>query len=805
MRKMLKKTIALVLTFALAVPTLTFAEGSKLDPVGEIASIPGTTRTIEEYNSSFLSVSGHALADGNIHDRTEYYDTSYHRVCETEEEFLKAIKDSRNGSVKVIEVVDDMNLGWLEISDEAKATGVIAAYVESLTAIGIPHSSPSLMASGISTVTIQDVNGLTIYSPNGSAIRHAEFKLQESASDIVIRNLEFDEVYEWDDTQKGTNVMGGNGYRKRTGWTNIKVNGAHDVWIDHCNFGFSFDGNVDIERSSQGVTISWCQFGILDYSKEGSLYKTISYLEDLYQNDKEHTFAIYTACRDAGMTPFQMMQLMAYHKKVHLVSREDDEQPRSLVSFMYNHYENCGSRMPLCGGANNEMINCYFDNRDFYTVLNYIRANDIGKAIKEVSGYYDFPLYALNVREGGAVGADTCVFQNVESPVTDYNYFRFEYGDVTAPEQFLKDGELIVVNSEYAFTEYESDIDQETNTYKELDTATYQGSSYDNNGDNPITREYTFTGSTYMDFKWVVNDGVLPYEYKVVPLDDVREVISTFSGSGMIEMDSKDWLKVQYDSDFEAGLVMYDADSEKLTLSRENLTIERGSIYQIDAKVYPNNAADTSVMWSSSDETVATVNDAGTIKAVGTGTATITATNSDGALFDTVDVEVLVAPEEIELEKKNRTIYMDDAIQLKYIITPEDTQFTEVTFSSSNEKVVKVDENGVLIPVSAGKATVTVISKYDDKIFAKCTITVKEGANPNPTEAPAPAVKLGDVDGNVTVDAADALEVLKSAAKLVTMDDSMVLVADVNKDNKVDASDALDILKVAAKLMEFDE
>lgn len=799
MKNLLKKTVSIALAVVLAIPTMVSAE-SKFDSVGEQGSIPGTTRTIEEYDSEFLSVSGHAYADGNIHDRTEYYNTDYHRICETEEEFLKAIKDSRNGKVKIIEVVDDMDLGWLALSEEARNSGVVEPYKDSLVSAGIPHTSPSLMTSGISTVTIQDVEGLTIFSPNGSFLKHAEFKLQDSASDIVIRNLEFDEMYEWDDSQPG-GVLGGNGYRKRTGWTYIKVNGANDVWIDHCSFGFAFDGNVDVERGSKGVTISWCKFGKLDYSKEGSLYKTICYLEDIYQNDREHSFKIYTVCRDAGMTPFQMMQLMAYHKKVHMLALEEDAAEPSQVSFMYNHYENCGSRIPLCGGANAEMINCYIDNRDFYTVLNTMRAINVGPAIKEVSGYYDFPLYALNVRQDGAVGADTCVFQNVESPVTDYNYFRYEYGQVSSPEEFLDDGELIVVNSEYAFTEYEQNIDPLTNSYKELETTLYRGGTYDNNGVNEFTRDETFVGSTYMDFKWIINDGILPFEYKVVPLEDVREVLNDYSGCGKIEMSSKDWLKTEYTADFKHGVVEYNAEAEKLTLNVESKDIERGKIFQLEAKIYPNNAADNSVTWKSSDESVAYVNDAGTVKGVSSGKAIITATSADGKLKTEAEITVQVAPEKITLSDKSKTIYMDDGIQLGYTINPEDADFTEVTWNSSNTSIVKVDENGKLTPVSAGKATITVSSTYDSNVFAKCTITVKEGNNPNPTAEPC---KLGDANNDGIIDAKDALLVLKSAAKLVTMDGNRVKAADVNNDGNVDASDALQILKVAAKLMELE-
>ncbi len=59
----------------------------------------------------------------------------------------------------------------------------------------------------------------------------------------------------------------------------------------------------------------------------------------------------------------------------------------------------------------------------------------------------------------------------------------------------------------------------------------------------------------------------------------------------------------------------------------------------------------------------------------------------------------------------------------------------------------------------------------------------------------------GDVNLSTSVDAADALIVLKHAAKLETIDAGLPLtLADIMHDNTIDSSDALEILKVAAKL-----
>jgi len=61
---------------------------------------------------------------------------------------------------------------------------------------------------------------------------------------------------------------------------------------------------------------------------------------------------------------------------------------------------------------------------------------------------------------------------------------------------------------------------------------------------------------------------------------------------------------------------------------------------------------------------------------------------------------------------------------------------------------------------------------------------------------------LGSIDGNTEISANDALLILKHSAKISILDEELSYYADVNHDGLINASDALDILKVAAKVIE---
>lgn len=80
---------------------------------------------------------------------------------------------------------------------------------------------------------------------------------------------------------------------------------------------------------------------------------------------------------------------------------------------------------------------------------------------------------------------------------------------------------------------------------------------------------------------------------------------------------------------------------EKIELDKTEGILYVGNSVTVNAAVTPDNATDTTVTWSSSDESVATVDETGKITAVATGNATITATsNSDADVNATYDVTV---------------------------------------------------------------------------------------------------------------------------------------------------------------------
>ena len=167
-----------------------------------------------------------------------------------------------------------------------------------------------------------------------------------------------------------------------------------------------------------------------------------------------------------------------------------------------------------------------------------------------------------------------------------------------------------------------------------------------------------------------------------------------------------------------------------VTLNRSNLTLEVGDSASLYETIYPSNATDKSVTWSSSNTSVATVSN-GTVVARSAGTATITVRTSNyqtATCTVTVSnpVSQTVAVSSVSLNQSSATMEVGDTLSLTATVSPNNATDKSVTWSSSNTSVATVN-GGMVIAQSAGTATITVrTSNYKT---ATCTVTVSNPAS----------------------------------------------------------------------------
>ena len=141
--------------------------------------------------------------------------------------------------------------------------------------------------------------------------------------------------------------------------------------------------------------------------------------------------------------------------------------------------------------------------------------------------------------------------------------------------------------------------------------------------------------------------------------------------------------------------------------------------------IEPYNATDTYLNWSTSNPLVATVSANGAVTPKGSGTAAITVTTDDGGFTATCDVTVKVGVTGVTLNKSNLSLVTAQGpVSLSAIISPVNASNQNLTWISSKPDVAAV-ANGVVTPVGAGTATITVTT-VDGGFNATCSVAVTQ-------------------------------------------------------------------------------
>jgi len=136
-------------------------------------------------------------------------------------------------------------------------------------------------------------------------------------------------------------------------------------------------------------------------------------------------------------------------------------------------------------------------------------------------------------------------------------------------------------------------------------------------------------------------------------------------------------------------------------------TVNAGDTVKLEAKVYPSNAVDSSITWSSDNPSVASVSSSGVLTATGVGTATISAKTSRGTTNKfTIKVNEVFA-EKIVIENKLQSILVGDNQSLNVVFTPENTTDKTIVWNSDNDDVATISADGLLTGISDGKTIIT--------------------------------------------------------------------------------------------------
>ena len=178
-----------------------------------------------------------------------------------------------------------------------------------------------------------------------------------------------------------------------------------------------------------------------------------------------------------------------------------------------------------------------------------------------------------------------------------------------------------------------------------------------------------------------------------------------------------------------------------ITLDQTSATLIAKESLSLKASVEPFLTTD-SVVWESSDSSVATVSSTGVVTAVSGGEATITATAGSVSATCKVTVEVIPATD-VVISQSKATVTAGQKVKLTASVYPSNT--TDSVVWESSDKSVATVSNGIVTAVSEGTATITATA--GDKI-ASCEVTVHS------SNIASSYVKVMDVDTTTTAGSA---------------------------------------------------
>ena len=445
----------------------------------------GNDKGLDAYTHEGYAQSANTTGGGLLKESSKNYYT-----VDNAEDFLKAIQSvKKSGMASVIELTADIALGDKEVNNFQDYSAFITAHKQA------PLTHPTLLKTGVSMLKLENMSNLTIYSKNGAKITHTCVDITGS-NNIIIRNIEFDEIWEWDDETQG-------GY-DRNDWDYMTIEkGSFDIWIDHCTFYKAYDGVIDVKTptDSSNVTISWCEF--LPASEDNVFFDAMMNI----MKDNPDNYPYYKHLLEEGMTDRQIYNYAYGQKKTHLLGQSDkDTSAKNITAtFANNYYKNSMDRMPRLRYGTAHVYNCIMDAQDLRDMRLDIE-NTVGSTLaqKIVSN-------GASSNCGAHMLLENCYMSGMTNVLISGN------GESSA-------GYINAVNTIYKLDNKAADLKVMLNTSKEGEVALVQDKD---------------------EFK-----AALPYsDYRLYSASELSTVVQPYTGAGKLTLTTLQWEKTKYNDE----------------------------------------------------------------------------------------------------------------------------------------------------------------------------------------------------------------------------------------------------------------
>lgn len=238
--------------------------------------------------------------------------------------------------------------------------------------------------------------------------------------------------------------------------------------------------------------------------------------------------------------------------------------------------------------------------------------------------------------------------------------------------------------------------------------------------------ECVYVGDRFKPDVAIVPENALNRNYTLKSLD---ERVAALDDDGFVVLKSYGKARIQATTEDGGYSDVCEFDVYEHTVGirfeTEQARVRKGGRLTLAAVAQPDGKTDGRLVWSSSDGSVASVDEEGVVSGKSKGEAVITVTAVDGGYTAECRVRVYQPVTELRMDNRSVTVDTGEDIQLTATILPYDADNKSIVWSSDNPDVADVNGKGVVTGVKAGQTVIRATSE-DEGISDFCVVTVNQ-------------------------------------------------------------------------------
>ncbi len=173
-------------------------------------------------------------------------------------------------------------------------------------------------------------------------------------------------------------------------------------------------------------------------------------------------------------------------------------------------------------------------------------------------------------------------------------------------------------------------------------------------------------------------------------------------------------------------------NAESVSLDRESVTLEVGTSEMLHATVLPEDATDKTVEWSSSDSSIASVED-GVVLGISPGKTIITATSGrQSAQCEVTVVNASIPVSNVFFIETEKAVYVGESFTVEAYVSPEDATEKNLIWESSQPSVATVSQDGTVTTLGVGTCEITATATSGESGTLTCHVVSEAPYFPDP-------------------------------------------------------------------------